>query len=137
MRAGVEGLGYHTRCADTGDEVAVRTHLDASAATGIVERRGLARVRHIDVDVLWVQEQQARRRLPFQKIAGSENPADLMTKHVTQDKALKYLKLIGLEFRDRRPDAAARLHMMESSNGVGDSWYRRGVGGAWTRRHST
>ena len=117
VRACVEGLGYHTLCADIGDEVAVRTHLDASAAIGIVERRGLARVRHIDVDVLWIQEQQARRLLLIQKISGSQNPVGLMTKHVAGAKILKYLALMGLEFRDGRPDSAAQLHMLEASGG--------------------
>ena len=95
----------------------MRTHLDASAPIGIVERRGLARVRHIDVDVLWIQEQQARRLLLIQKISGSQNPADLMTKHVAEDKILKYLALMVLEFRDGRPDSAAQLHMLEASGG--------------------
>ena len=39
----------------------VRVGMDATAAMGIVQRRGLSKLRHVEVDVLWVQEQQARR----------------------------------------------------------------------------
>ena len=35
-----------------------RVHVDASAAKNIVEREGLGKVRHIEVDLLWIQEQQ-------------------------------------------------------------------------------
>ena len=54
----------------------MRMHLDASAAIGIIQRKGLNRVRHIDVDVLWLQQQYARRILPIMEILGTKNPAD-------------------------------------------------------------
>ena len=57
-----EGLGVSTMLKDLGVvEPKIRMHLDATAAKGIVERKGLSKVRHIDIDVLWLQEQQARR----------------------------------------------------------------------------
>ena len=33
--------------------------MDASAAIGMAQRVGLNKVRHIEVDVLWLQEQMA------------------------------------------------------------------------------
>ena len=60
----------------------MRVHVDASAAIGIVERRDLSKIRHLDVDVWWLQEMQARRMLPLQKIKGQVSPADVMTKHL-------------------------------------------------------
>ena len=62
---------------DLGFAALVKVHLDANAAEGQVERRGLPKVRHIEVDHLWLQEQQARRMLPLEKVDGAENSADL------------------------------------------------------------
>ena len=67
---------------DFAREVLVRVHVDSTAATSIVERRGLSKVRHLDTASLWLQEQQVRRLLPLQNILGTLNPADLMTKHL-------------------------------------------------------
>ena len=58
-------------------------HFDATAAKGTIERRGLNKVRHIETDVLWLQEQEARRILPLTKVLGTETLADLMTKNLT------------------------------------------------------
>ena len=54
-------------------EFLVRLHVDANAALGIIERRGVGRVRHLDVGSLWIQEQQLRRIIELKKDAGLLN----------------------------------------------------------------
>ena len=71
VRGSTEGLGMITLCADIGLKAEVRVHVDATAAKSIVEREGLGRVRHVELDVLWLQEQQARSRLPLVKVVAS------------------------------------------------------------------
>ena len=62
MRASTEPLGISSIFEDFGEAgLKVRFGMDATAAMGIVQRRGLSKLRHAEVDVLWVQEQQARR----------------------------------------------------------------------------
>ena len=56
--------------------VKARMHLDATAAKVMIERRGLNTVRHIETDVLWLQEQEARRRSPSTKNVGAGNIED-------------------------------------------------------------
>ncbi len=51
-----------------------RVHVDATAAKGMVERRGISRVRHIEVDNLWIQKKEARRMLPIGKVFGVTTP---------------------------------------------------------------
>ena len=41
-----------TLMADMGKLSRMQLHLDATAAKGIIERRGLSKVRHVDVNVL-------------------------------------------------------------------------------------
>ena len=52
VRASMEGLGMSALFGDFGEnDVHIRIYMDASAAIGIVERQGLNKVRHIDVDI--------------------------------------------------------------------------------------
>lgn len=124
IKGSSEGLGLVTLASDFGEKMNVRVHVDATAAMGMVERRGISRVRHIEVDHLWIQEQEARRMLPIAKVAGGDNPADLMTKNVGIELAIKHLRTMGIRFAEGRSDAAAQLHNIE----VGDEWKIEGEG---------
>ena len=97
-------------CADLGSDVGIRLELDATAAKGILDRQGLAKVRHIDVNCLWLQEKCAKKMVPLVKILGEINTADLMTKHLVGPVILKHLKNLNLDFRTGRSEQAARLH---------------------------
>ncbi len=92
MTASCEALGTLTLLEELGAEATARVHVDASAAKGIIERTGLDKIRHIDVNVLWLQEQEVRGRVPMRKIDGTKNPADLMTKHLTASKVDYFLR---------------------------------------------
>ena len=59
IKGSSEALGLLTLAGDLGMELKTRVHVDATAAKGMVERRGISRVRHIEVDHLWIQEQEA------------------------------------------------------------------------------
>ena len=65
-----------------GSNLGIRLELDATAAKGILDRQGIAKVRHIDVNCLWLQEECAQKIVPLTKIPGEENTADLMTKRL-------------------------------------------------------
>ena len=138
VRGASEALGLQALASDFGDDLNMRLHMDATAAMGIIQRKGLSKVRHIDVHVLWLQEQQCKRLLPIAKVDGQYNCADLLTKNLTFDKLLQYVTSLGMEFRSGRTMAAAQLHSMvgkEDSNG--DTWDARNLDGKWVRRHST
>ena len=53
---------------------------DSSAAKSFVCRRGLGRMRHLEIRDLWLQKEVADGKLEVDKVLGTENPADLMTK---------------------------------------------------------
>ena len=84
VRGWCEGLGINTLLRDLGeDQVKLKMHIDATAARGIIERKGLGRVRHVRTDILWLQEQEARKVLPLHKVLGTEDMSDLTTKHLS------------------------------------------------------
>ena len=133
-----------------------RLHMDANAARGIVDRQGLSKVRHIDVSLLWLQEQLARDLIPLEKIDGTKNCADLMTKHVPAEALKKHVAMMNLEFRQGRSDKAVQLQHIykkerqrEAEDRMiaacekydptmkKDQWQTRGAGGEWIRLHAT
>ena len=62
VKGACEGLRATTLVKDFGIAgVKAITHLDATAAKGIIERRGLNKRRHIETGVLWLQEQEAQQ----------------------------------------------------------------------------
>ena len=95
-----------------------RVHVDATAAKSMVERRGISRVRHIQVDHLWIQEQEARRMLSISKVDGGDKPSDLMTKNVGITFAMEHMTAMGIRFADGRSEAAVKLHHVE----IKDEW---------------
>ena len=57
VRASTEGLGMITLLGDFGIPSAkVRVGMDASAAMEIVQRQCLNKLRHVELDVVWIQE---------------------------------------------------------------------------------
>ena len=83
-----------TRRGDLVAVIKIRVHLGASAAKGTFERQGIGKVRHVEVDVLWIQEQQARARLPLIKVDGSWNPADLKTNNLARSDVIETLGIM-------------------------------------------
>ena len=123
-----------TLAGDLAIELKTRVHVDATAAKGMVERRGISRVRHIEVDHVWIQDMKARRMLPIGKVDGGEHPADLMTKNVGLELAKTHMETMGIRFAGGRSEAAVKLHMLEQK----DSWKieRHGTNLSMVKTHS-
>ncbi len=75
-------MGVRAMLGDLGVKARIRVSTDASAAKGIASRRGLGKVRHIEVHQLWVQEKVISGEVDIRKVEGKVNLADSLTKHV-------------------------------------------------------
>ena len=75
-------IGVKSMHAEMGIDTRIRVSTDASAAKGIASRRGLGKVRHIEVHQLWVQDKVASGEIEVRKVEGKANIADMLTKHV-------------------------------------------------------
>ena len=82
---------------------------------------GLDRIRHLDVNNLWLQEQHVReiQRPPLTNTNGNEHPTDLMTKHLPVHVIQMHLTFRGLEFRYGRAGMVASLYGFDGSGSVG------------------
>ena len=63
----------------------IRMSTDASAAEGMASRKGLGKLRHIEVNQLWLQDKVGDGEIMISNIKGESTPADTLTKHVDGD----------------------------------------------------
>ena len=82
-----------------GLENIVQLGTDSSAAKSFVTRRGLGRMRHLEIRDLWLQREVREGRVIVEKIAGVENPADLMTKILPMRDIEERLRRMNLEMK--------------------------------------
>ena len=87
---------------------------DASAALGIINRKGLGRTRHIDTGMLWIQQTAADKRLEYGKVLGTDNPADLLTKYLASDMLERHCAKLSSTWPSGRADKAPNLSLFIS-----------------------
>ena len=104
MRLGVVAISE-----DFGDKTEAYSYADASAAIGAANRVGLERIRHLDTQSLWLQQALRKRRLGLGKVLGTENPSDLMTKHVDSKLPGEHVHSMGCDFVRGRAELAPQV----------------------------
>ena len=82
---------------------------DASAAKGISNRRGLSKVKHLDVNQLWLQNKVADGEIVVIKAPGKDNLADALTKYVTGEEITQHVAGVGGEIRRGRRSMMQKL----------------------------
>ena len=136
VRAATEGIGLTQLAQSWGLAMSARILVDSSAALAVVSRKGNGKLRHVRVGHLWVQELAAREEVAFAKVRGTENPADLCTKHLAAGVLGQLCKRINLEFRDGRANTSLGLNKFGVREGPDSSasWEvaPRGRGGVLT-----
>ena len=75
----------------------VKVQVDANATIGTLHRRGLGKLRHVEVEELWLQQEISKKKLSVSKIKGVENTADIGTKPVKKEAAEYLMKKMGFE----------------------------------------
>ena len=95
VRAMAEEIGIH------GVSGPIVLHTDSSSAKSFASRRGLGKARHIQTRCLWLQQAVAERQVLVRKVAGTENPADLLTKFLSSEPACRLARLMGVKLQWR------------------------------------
>ena len=65
VRAATEGIGMTQLASSWGLQFACEVFVDSSAALAITNRRGVGKLRHIHVGLLWVQERAESGDIKF------------------------------------------------------------------------
>ena len=89
---------------------------DASAAIGIANRIGIGKVRHIEVNQLWLQDKVAKKELIIEKVPAEGNLVDALTKPVKAETIRKHIEGIGAEVRNDRHRLAPKVVQSDSLN---------------------
>ena len=100
------GLGLQAVLKDFEVDSDITIKSDASAAIAIAIRRGLGKVRHIEVCQLWLQEKVRRGDIRVVKVGTHENAADALTKYVSRSVMNMHLEVTGQAPRSGRHDLA-------------------------------
>ena len=73
-KAATEGIGVLSLMKDLGMTKKIIMEVDASAALGVIERKGIGKIRHLHTNAFWIQEQQIRDIIRFKKNPGHRQP---------------------------------------------------------------
>ena len=93
-RAAREGLGIQSMAKELGYQMEVIIEVDASAAQGMMQRRGLGKLRHLDVQELWVQDAIQRGAFKVRRVSTRNNTADIGTKPLSRESMEKLLTMM-------------------------------------------
>ena len=115
VAASSEALGLVAYAADLGFVLKPIIYTDASAALGIAQRRGLGKLRHVQTQALWVQQLNCEKRLGYKKVAGTENPSDLLTKHLPSETLEKHMAAMNATFETGRAATAPEVSSLENA----------------------
>ena len=74
VKATCESIGLAPLLKDIGRTTRIQVYADANAALGIVARKGVGKLRHLDTSILWVQQKELQKAVEFLKVHGVVNP---------------------------------------------------------------
>ena len=74
-------------------------HLDASATRGMILRRGVGDIKHLEVRDLWCQEITRTLRIDVMKVHRSENVSDLLASATVRADIDKFLDMLNVRVR--------------------------------------
>ena len=109
MKGASEAFGLQSLSSDLGLECSVHIRTDSSAAIGICIRKRIVKVRHVATGQLWAQDKIRNGTIRLFKHAGTENPGDICTKHVTSESLHRHLPQVRVEYEDGRAASAPTL----------------------------
>ena len=109
VKSTIEGIGIKSLLKDIGHASRVQVFADASAALGIIARKGVGKVRHLDTSMLWIQQKELQNAVEFLKVLGVVNPADLMTKHFAAPTAQVHKDTLQMQDQSGRAINASKV----------------------------
>ena len=92
-----EGALVQHVLAELGVTAKLRVYCDSSSARQLANKRGVGRLKHMQIRELFVQEEVRAGRLELAAISSVDNLADLLTKAFTRTRHDELCRLIGLQ----------------------------------------
>ena len=121
VKTASEGLGIQGVARDLGMSCRLNVHLDASATMCLVDRKGLGKAKHVDMQNLWIQEASESGWFPARKV----DTSDLMTMPIPKARIEQLMSLMGYEFVSALTSASTTVIVHQCGVSVGH-WRRDG-----------
>ena len=74
--------------------------VDASACKGILLRKGVGSIKHLETKDLWVQEAVRRRSISVRKIPRAENASDSMASYSAPSILQRHMQMLNCSVMD-------------------------------------
>ena len=97
VKASTESIGVQGIAGDLGSKLQIQVMTDASAAKAICLRKGSGRLKHIQVQNLWIQQAVRDSLLRVRKISRNINLADVLTHNWSWDEGQTQLSGMGFQ----------------------------------------
>ena len=127
--AAVELFGIDSILKELGVRHRVVLRSDSSSGRSLANRRGLGRMKHIDVKCLWLQECVAQQKLVLQPVKSEDNPADVGTKHVSAGRLHVLFNLLRLHVEKEAEISSVEEEQLGIASADDATFSRRDV--AW------
>ena len=86
---------------DMGWGAKIRLLVDSSVAKSIAFRTGLGKLRHLEIQFLWLQEAVRAKKVVLSKVRGDVNPADILTKPKSLDEMKGMFSFPSVDWCDK------------------------------------
>jgi len=116
------GIGIRNMLIDLGVQMKLDLLTDASAAKGIANRKGIGKVRHIEVSQLWLQDKARKGEIEVIKVEGSKNVADALTKAVNQEDLNRHIEKVRMTAEEGRHELSPESNEEEGE----EAWSQGG-----------
>ena len=80
----------------SGKKTKIHLYTDSTGARGILQRKGVGRLRHLSCRILWLQSLVGVGIIKLSAVSGNTNPADIGTKRLTANRLRSLMSLLGL-----------------------------------------
>lgn len=124
-RGAVEGIYMKHVLEQQGYVIEVVIKSDASAAIGMLTRLGTGKkVRHLEVQHLWLQQVSRQKLVRCEEISTHENRADILTKHLARDLLDRFLCSLNISFPGADVDVMEGLQEKDDFKAVSEEEMR-------------
>ena len=116
VTAATQAKGIASLMFDVCQNVCTTVHTDCTAALGIVHRRGLGKIKHIEVQWLWVQDKVHNKAISVQKTGTNVNPADMLTKGTKREVIDEHVNFIEGHICKQRDKSALNVNALSQGD---------------------
>ena len=77
----------------------IELRVDSAAGKSFISRRGLGKMRHVELRDLWMQWEAGEGKVRVVKVEGKANPADVGTKFLSATELAQKLAVLNIELQ--------------------------------------